>query len=80
MKPERSFRWVVIGPVLQFSLMGLFAVAVVGFATAVVGRRTHRALSPVRPGSGRWSYDHGGPVRRRPAVQILLPLMIGLGA
>ncbi|MDQ6727410.1 MAG: hypothetical protein M3066_14765 [Actinomycetota bacterium] len=36
---ERSFRWVVIGPVLQFSLMGLFAVAVVGVASAVASRR-----------------------------------------
>jgi two-component system NarL family sensor kinase len=41
MKPERerTFRWVVVGPVLQFTLMGLFAVAVVGVATAVASRR-----------------------------------------
>jgi two-component system NarL family sensor kinase len=37
--PERSFRWVVVGPVLQFTLMGLFAFAVVGVATAVASRR-----------------------------------------
>jgi two-component system NarL family sensor kinase len=36
---ERSFRWVVVGPVLQFTVLGLFAVAVVGFATAVASRR-----------------------------------------
>lgn len=36
---ERSFRWVVIGPVLQFSMLGLFGVAVVGIATAVASRR-----------------------------------------
>ena len=35
---ERSFRWVV-GPVLQFTLLGLFAVVVVGVATAVASRR-----------------------------------------
>lgn len=36
---ERSFRWVVVGPVLQFTLLGLFAVGVVGVATAVASRR-----------------------------------------
>jgi signal transduction histidine kinase len=35
----RSDRWVVAGPVAQFVLMGLFAVTVVGLATAVASRR-----------------------------------------
>lgn len=36
---ERSFRWVVAGPVLQFTVLGLLAVMVVGVATAVASRR-----------------------------------------
>lgn len=36
---ERSLRWVVAGPVLQFTVLGLLAVTVVGVATAVASRR-----------------------------------------
>lgn len=47
---ERSFRWVVVGPVLQFTMLGLFAVAVVGVATAVASRRVgeREAISDAR--------------------------------
>src|SRR4051812_41551138 len=36
---ERSGRWAVARPVLQFALVGVVAVAIVGIATAIASRR-----------------------------------------